>query len=248
VHRVAIHRAEQVDGEGADPLAPTSLTDEIVLRLENAILEGVYPPGTRLRQDELCVRFGVSRTPVREALRTLQARNLVEVMANRGATVRIPSRKDAAELYAVRAELEGYACELAARSPTAQLLGALSAAQGRLDRLVARVQRSGSASPSVQVQMHRANEEFHRTIHRAVGNDRLVAMIEQLEHSFPTEYIGPAMTGADEVWALNAGEHAEVRDAIARSDGASARDRMRSHVLHLSAVVLRYLDARGFWR
>lgn len=243
-----MHRAEEADGEGAEPLVPTSLTDEIVLRLENAILEGVYPPGTRLRQDDLCVRFGVSRTPVREALRNLQARNLVVVMPNRGATVRIPSRKDAAELYDVRAELEGYACELAARSPAAQLLGALSVTQGRLDRLVARVQRSGSASSSVQLQMHRANEEFHKTIHRAAGNDRLEAVIGQLQHSFPTEYIGPAMTGADELWALNVREHAEIRDAIARSDGASARERMRSHVLHLSAVVLPYLDARGFWR
>jgi DNA-binding GntR family transcriptional regulator len=121
VHRAAIHRAEHVDGEGADPLAPTSLTDEIVFRLENAILEGVYPPGTRLRQDELCVRFGVSRTPVREALRTLQARNLVVVMPNRGATVRIPSRKDAAELYDVRAELEGYACEREHRGTEAEM-------------------------------------------------------------------------------------------------------------------------------
>ena len=124
----------------------------------------------------------------------------------------------------------------------------MSVAQGRLDRLVARVHRSGSGSSSVQFQMHRANEEFHQTIHRAAGNNRLEAVIGQLQHSFPTEYIGPAMSEADELWALNVQEHAEIQDAIARSDGASARERMRSHVLHLSAVVLRYLDDRGFWR
>ena len=60
-----------------DATLGSSLADEIAFRVEIAIMEGSYPPGSRLRQDELCDRFGVSRTPVREALRKLQARNLV---------------------------------------------------------------------------------------------------------------------------------------------------------------------------
>ena len=82
-------RAESEPGRGqtwADPPVATSLADEIAFRVESAIVEGLYPPGSRLPQDELCDRFGVSRTPVREALRKLQARNVVVVIPNKGAT------------------------------------------------------------------------------------------------------------------------------------------------------------------
>ena len=72
----------------------TSLVDEIAFRLETAILEGEFRPGTHLLQDELCARFGVSRTPVREALRKLQAQHLVIVVPNKGATVRFPSEAE----------------------------------------------------------------------------------------------------------------------------------------------------------
>ena len=243
----AMQRADESTGDGTEPLVPTSLTDELVVRLENGILEGLYPPGTRLRQDELCERFGVSRTPVREALRNLQARNLVVVVPNRGATVRIPSRKDAAEIYDVRAELEGYACGLAAAACTDQLLRELRAAHGRVERLAARVTRLGSAPSAVQLQLDRANTDFHNTIHRATGNGRLESVISQLERSFPTEYIASATADAGEFWDLNVAEHARIQDAIAGGDEAPARALMRDHVLRLGTAVLRYLDARGFW-
>lgn len=239
---------DEAAGDGAEPLAPTSLTDELVVRLENGILEGQYPPGTRLRQDELCERFGVSRTPVREALRNLQARNLVVVVPNRGATVRIPSRKDAAEIYDVRAELEGYACGLAAASSADQMLRELQAAHGRVERLAARVTRPGSATSAVQLQLHRANRNFHTTIHRAAGNGRLESVINQLERSFPAEYIALAAEETGEFWDLNVAEHASIQDAIAAREETSARALMRDHVLRLGTAVLQYLDVRGFWR
>ena len=79
----------------------TSLVDEIAYRLEAAILEGEFGPGTHLLQDELCARFGVSRTPVREALRKLQAQHLVVLVPNKGATVRFPSRSELSDVYVV---------------------------------------------------------------------------------------------------------------------------------------------------
>ena len=71
-----------------EEIVPTSLADEIAFRLQAAILDGVFPPGTHLYQEEICARFGVSRTPVREALRKLQAQHLVVVVPNKGAKVR----------------------------------------------------------------------------------------------------------------------------------------------------------------
>src|SRR4051794_27444888 len=112
-----------------ETLTPTSLADEIAFRLERGILEGEFPPGTHLFQDELCSRFGVSRTPVREALRKLQAQHLLVLTPNKGATVRVPTRVDLEEIYAVRAELEGFAAELAAAHVTDEMLERLRAAQ-----------------------------------------------------------------------------------------------------------------------
>jgi DNA-binding GntR family transcriptional regulator len=85
------------------PVTATSLADEIAFRLRSDILDGALAPGTRLQQDELCTRFGVSRTPVREALRQLQALNLITLAPSRGATVRAPSRQELLDVYELRA-------------------------------------------------------------------------------------------------------------------------------------------------
>ena len=159
---------------GLGSLAPSSLTDEIVLRLEKAILEGVYPPGTHLLQDELCERFGVSRTPVRQALRDLQARNLVVLVPNRGATVRVPSRRDAQEVYAVRAELEGYAAELAAARADSRVELELAGVEARVVHLASRLQRFDELALPAVVELQLAAGDFHKVLQRACGNERLV--------------------------------------------------------------------------
>ena len=107
-------------------IAITSLADEIAFRLQAAILAGEHPPGTHLFQDEICERFGVSRTPVREALRKLQAMHLVVLVPNKGATVRVPGRDELIDVYNVRAELESYACELACVNASPELLAEIS--------------------------------------------------------------------------------------------------------------------------
>src|SRR3954469_1235005 len=120
-----------------ETIVATGLADEIAFRVQAAILDGEYPPGTHLQQDELCARFGVSRTPVREALRKLQAQHLVDLVPNKGATVRTPSRSELTEVYALRAELEGFAAELAAANMTGRELAALDEAQAAMDRACA---------------------------------------------------------------------------------------------------------------
>ena len=86
-----------MSGEGGDAgIETTSLADEIAFRLQQAIIARELPPGTKPRQESLCERFGVSRTPIREALRKLQALRLVIMVPNRGATVRLPTRTEIA--------------------------------------------------------------------------------------------------------------------------------------------------------
>ena len=98
----------------ARPVHATSLADEIAHRLQRDILDGRIALGERLAQDELCARFEVSRTPIREALTKLQSSGLVSLRPNRGAIVRTPPRREVQEVYELRAALEGFAAERAA--------------------------------------------------------------------------------------------------------------------------------------
>src|SRR5690606_36900089 len=91
-----------------------ALVDSIAVSIRDRIMSGQIPIGSQLRQAELAKDFGVSRTPIREALRQLQAGGLIDVVPNRGAVVRIPSPWEVREAYQVRAELEGLAAALAA--------------------------------------------------------------------------------------------------------------------------------------
>lgn len=234
----------------AEHLTITSLADEIAFRLQAAILAGDHPPGTRLLQDELCERFEVSRTPVREALRKLQAQHLVVLVPNKGATVRVPSRNELIDVYNVRAELEGYACELACARVNDELLEALDRAQVRVAEAVTRYEQDGDAGGgvvSLDIQVASANSDFHGAIAHAAANECLLRLIVDLQNFFPKDYVWRAMTSADEVRALNLEEHEQIRVAIARADAARARAQMSGHILHASAILLDYLDGLRFW-
>src|SRR5262245_1448930 len=91
------------------------LVDRIAEAIQSEVLSGLLPSGTHLRQEALAERFGVSRTPVREALRKLEAARVVEFVPRRGAVIQGPSPRQIRDAYRVRADLEGLAAELAAR-------------------------------------------------------------------------------------------------------------------------------------
>ena len=95
------------------PTGSPSRADDLAHELQVEIITGRIPLGTRLRQEDLAERFGVSRTPIREALRQLQAIGLVEQLGHRGALVRSFSPDECRNIFLVRAELEGLAAERA---------------------------------------------------------------------------------------------------------------------------------------
>jgi len=235
----------------SETIVISSLADEIAFRLQAGILDGSYPPGTHLLQDELCARFGVSRTPIREALRKLQAQHLVVVVPNRGAKVRVPSREELIEVYAVRAELEGFASELAAGLAGPETFAALDDAQRRIDEAVAGFE-SSKLEPDGEAAFHRrvatGNDDFHGAIHRAASNLRLQRIVEDLQSFFPKDYVWRAMRSSEELHEIHDVEHRRIRDALAAGDGANARREMTNHILHARAVLLAYLDEHGFWR
>src|SRR5690606_24679090 len=109
------HMSDGVMRPGVGLQTPTSYADQIARILEGEILAGRYARGEHLQQDEVCRRFGVSRTPAREALRKLQALGLVQLVPNKGALIQMPTLEELRQTYEVRAELEGFAASLAAR-------------------------------------------------------------------------------------------------------------------------------------
>ena len=105
---------------GHESLAPSpgmTLAESLRQKLEGAIAAGHLEPGSRLDEQEIAQRFGVSRTPVREAFRLMAANHLVELRGRQGATVRSIKAQALIEMFQVMAELEGLCARLAARAP-----------------------------------------------------------------------------------------------------------------------------------
>jgi DNA-binding GntR family transcriptional regulator len=228
-----------------DVIVATGLADEIAFRLQAAVLDGEYAPGTHLNQDDLCARFGVSRTPVREALRKLQAQHLVELVPNKGATVRVPTRKDLAEVYAVRAELEGYACQIAARRMTPEAIANLRRLQAAVAEQIELLDADAVAAFNARVT--RANERFHAAIYRAAGNARLEAIISDLQNYFPKDYVWRATRQRPEGHELGVDNHERIVSALEAGDGAAARRAMEEHIRFAGRLLLAYLDEHRFW-
>ncbi|MEV0390005.1 GntR family transcriptional regulator [Nonomuraea sp. NPDC050643] len=228
------------------PVHGTALADEIAFRLRAEILDGKLPGGARLQHEELAVRFGVSRTPIREALRQLKAMNLVVVVPNRGATVRVPSRTEVADVYELRADLEGLACELACARAREQDLDELDRAQARLTEVVAAAERLGEAELDAAVATW--NTAFHRCVHQASGNRRLVETIEQLRAFFPRDSVWRALAHDHAaLTTMNVTEHDTIAAALRARDARRARGAMRDHVQGAGEILLAYLDDQGFW-
>jgi DNA-binding GntR family transcriptional regulator len=232
-----------------DLVVATGLADEIAFRLQAAILDGEFPPGTHLQQDELCTRFGVSRTPVREALRKLQAQHLVDLVPNKGATVRTPSRDELSEVYVLRAELEGFAAELAAERIGPAELAALDDAQGAMDKAVAQLEAhavTADEEGSFNRRITLANEEFHGIIHQASGNERLRQYLIELQNLFPKDYLWRAIP-SDLSRSVGIEEHHAIRAALEAQDRVAARRTMTDHIAHSGRLLLAYLDEHNFW-
>ncbi|WP_284434010.1 GntR family transcriptional regulator [Streptomyces sp. TUS-ST3] len=227
-------------------LAVTSLADQIAYRLRAEILDGKLPFGARLQHEDLAARFGVSRTPIREALRQLQALNLVELAPNRGATVRTPSRAELVEVYELRAEMEGFACALAGERACAEDLDELERTQ---ERLTEAVTAAGSLDDSeLDAAVTEANTAFHSLIHQAAGNRRLTESIEQLQSVFPRDSVWRVIAHDETaLTTMNVHEHQAIAAALRARTPDTARTLMHDHVRGAGEILLAHLDEQGFW-
>jgi DNA-binding GntR family transcriptional regulator len=228
-----------------DRAAGSPLVDRLAGAIQTRVLSGDVPVGTRLRQETLAEEFGVSRTPVREALRKLQATGLVELLPNRGAVVRGPSAREIREAYEVRAELEGLAAELAAGRISDRDLLRLREAQAlfrkSVETLIARRARRRAPWKDESVWV-RANDLFHQAILDAAGNDRLSDTIADLHRSFPRDLTWTALSQSSRLLEENVEQHEAVLEAIEQRDSAEARRRMIEHIRSAGELVTLHFE------
>ncbi|WP_375261806.1 GntR family transcriptional regulator [Palleronia sp.] len=193
-----------------------------------AIDEGIYKPGDRLVENELAERFGVSRTPIREALQRLETQSLL-TRDGRSLIVSSLDHNQMAELYAVRTELEGLAAELAARHATAEEL--------RVLRRMIEEDRTRLDDPHA---LSRSNRRFHKQIHLASHNMFLVQQLDLVHRSMAllaTTSLAVEGRGEDAL-----AEHDAIVSALEARDGQAARRALCAHISTAYETRLR-LDA-----
>jgi len=223
--------------------------DDIAGLIEEAIVSGELAPGSVLRQEQLSERFGVSRTPVREALRRLAALGLVSFVPNRGVRVRTLSRNELYEAFLVRAELEALATELAATKMTDEALAELGTAERRFERLVRelRAREPGGDRRRLTSDWVRANHAFHDVIYRVADAPFVARAAKSARRTFSGPAVwAPGDESVDRLYERNVEEHRAIRQALAAGSPAGARTLAREHVLssfELLTTILSHVGA-----
>ncbi|RDJ22933.1 GntR family transcriptional regulator [Bosea caraganae] len=199
--------------------APRTRTEALRLQLADEIVSGVLEPGTPLDEQELAGRFGVSRTPVREAIRQLSASGLVSVRPHRGAVVALPTPRQLNDMFEAMAELEGLCAGMAARNMTIAERRSLEALHEELRTLV----REGDP-----VRYHEKNEAFHTAIYAGSHNSYL-ADITLMTRTRVAPFRRAQFRAAGRLGGSYE-EHDLVVQAIMRGDQAGATEAMRKHI------------------
>lgn len=218
-----------MEGDASDDLRveKATLHDQVATRIRDMIVEGVLVPGSRIDESALIDRLGVSRTPFREALRTLAAEGLVEIRPTRGSIVRKLSREDVHAMLEVLAQLERLAAELAcARASDAEIEAILDMHRRML----------GHYARRDRMPYFKLNQDIHKAIVAAAGNPVLREMHGKLHaHLKRIRFIG---NETPDYWASAVSEHEEMADALVRRDAAALSEVAGRHIMNTWQRVL----------
>ncbi|MGF6787844.1 GntR family transcriptional regulator [Paraburkholderia sp. 35.1] len=185
--------------------------------LRAEILSGVYPPNSRLRQEEIAKRLSVSTTPVREAFRDLRAEGLVSIDPNKGVVTRALTAADVSEIYELRMVLEPM---LSQRACTHATDGDLAAAEKVHDEMCATLSSERWAI---------LNEEFHKHLMASAAGTRLSELVEGLS-LVARPYVSLSMHVKSDILDSNNREHADLLDAYRARDMRAVHEQTYAHL------------------
>jgi DNA-binding GntR family transcriptional regulator len=203
-----------------------TLREKILETIRDAILKGNMKPGERVSEPELAERFGISRTPIREAFRQLESEGYLQVIPRKGAVVASLSERDVEEFYAIKIILEGFAARMAAENLTSKDIERLESINQRLQQI--------AAEGDVKT-FFRVHNEFHEVFIKAAGNEKLYEMITQLVMRF--KRLRLASLSQPGRMEISVEEHRNMIQAFKNHDGDRA-DSLVRHTATIGAGVL----------
>jgi DNA-binding GntR family transcriptional regulator len=214
-----------------EPVEHRQLKDSVYLKLRQEIVTATLPPGYVLREAELAARFGVSKTPLREAFVRLEKDGFVQIAPYRSAVVTGYSQQDLREIYEVRELLEGLCAREAAVSIATEDLAALN----RIVRDSAAALEAGDTG-----RLTALLDEFDVVLYAQSRNSRITAMLENIrDHVTRIGRLTVAIPGR---LGTSVREHQAIYEAIVQRDGPRAETLMRQHILSVMADQLANLD------
>ncbi|MBP7063297.1 GntR family transcriptional regulator [Ferrovibrio sp.] len=208
------------------------LHDQVAARLRTMLVEGLIQPGAKLNERELCERLGVSRTPLREAIKLLAAEGLVDLLPNRGAIAVKLTEADVLNTFEVLAMLEGMSGELAAQRITDAELTEIRALQYEMMACFARRDLSG---------YYRINARIHSAINNAARNPVLGNAYRAINARVQSLRF---RTNQNETkWQLAVQEHEQMVEALAAHDAAAMKALLVQHLYRKRDTILDLLRA-----
>ena len=207
------------------------LRDVVFNTLRDAILTGKLVPGERLMENQLAEKLGVSRTPVREALRMLELENLVELVPRKGAQVLDMSEKDITNILEVRSALEGLATSLACKKMTKEDLQQLKNMEVDFEKAVA----DNDVDHFVDI-----DEDFHDLIFAATENDKLISIFRNLRIQLYRYRMAQAKNNETSMSTIVA-HHRSIIRAIENHDAEEGASIAQGHIKYQTESILRFV-------
>lgn len=204
-----------------------TLREKILEHIRDAIISGTLKAGSRVSEPELAERYGISRTPIREAFRQLESEGYLTVIPRRGAVVSEFSQKDVEDFYAIKSILEGYAARQACSRLTDRELDRLQANNDRLAEL------AGQNDIKTFFKVH---NDFHEMFIRAADNEKLRELITSVVTRFQRlRFMSLSLSGRMEIVVQ---EHAKIIEAFRSKDAETAEMLVRKNAEYGGRVLL----------
>lgn len=212
----------------------TTLHGDLVANIRELIIEGDLEPGAKVPERVLCERYSVSRTPLREALKTLASEGLLELLPHRGAWVARLTAEDVDQMFPIMGALEALSGELACQNLTEEQFAEIQALHYQM---VLHYTRR-------QLKLYfQVNQEIHEKILSASANPLLLQMYQTLAGRIRRARYVANMS--DERWTQAVKEHEEILNALSKRDGTALSDVLKRHLKNKCETVKSHLESEN---